>query len=494
MMTHTLRIASAVLLLSVLAFASGTTDKTIYTLEIDPERNVIEVSAELTLEDNRLYIAEIGASQIPKRWAAFVRDLQVRISNGQRVEVVESDEGWTVSAGKGERVSIDYAIALEHEKFEWPPGIDGAAYAREWGVFSVGRAFAVMNGENRTGIDISFDLPKDWRVSGSWRSTGENSFSADNNNDLTESMFFAGDYKSFRFQRDGFELEFAIGGPGVADQETEFSNLAKGVLEYYVTLMGGVPKPPPGSRLDKVLVVINKGDTTDGEVIGNHISMIMNPSGGLMSQTISRFLFAHEFFHLWNGKSFFPESFSEEWFKEGVSNFYTIKALRNTGAISEQELFEVMNGLFYQRYRQDDAFGKRSISEVSSGDEKHAHWGMVYGGGLFEGICRDVAIRKKSRGEQSLDDVIKGLFSDFGGSGSGYSRNDLTSRIEKLAPGSVEDLRERVYGAGTVPIDACLRDAGLDASISDGNLVIKRKADTPVGEEVLFDEMFGGRD
>ncbi|MCO6509611.1 MAG: hypothetical protein J5I65_02360 [Aridibacter famidurans] len=389
-------------------------------------------------------------------------------------------------------MKLSYVVDLKHEDHEWSAGIDGSSYVRDWGVFSVGRAFAVMNGRSDAGIRLRFEVPDGWRVSGSWRDIGAGEFAVSGNDDLSESMFFAGRHEEFKVRRGEFELLFAVGGPKASERKAELSKLANDVLNYYSGLFGGMPKAPPGASLDKILVVVNPGPSTDGEVIGNHISMILDTSGDPMGALFSRFIFAHEFFHLWNGKSFYPASTDEEWFKEGVSNYYTMKALRKAGVLTEEAMFGVMNGLFFQRYSNDEAYGKKAISEVSSGDDKHRHWGMIYGGGMFAGICRDVTIRKATAGGKSLDDVITGLFKDFGGSSEGYSRNELVSRIDKLSIGSERFLNDHVYGAGAVPIDVCLRDAGLDATITDGTLSVKRKANESPEEKARIAAMFGG--
>jgi len=489
-----LRIASAILLFCPALLASGNPGVSSYRISIEPEVRVLKVEAELTLENNELRIAEVGADQFANRWATFIKDLKVTGPAGQAIGVKElTGGGWQLDAGEGMNVTVSYTVVLDHEKHEWASGIDGAAYQRDWGVFSVGRAFAVMNGSSRKNIGIAFDLPKGWHVSGSWAEESPGVFRAADNNDLSESMFFAGTHKEFSIERDRFRLQFAIGGPGVIEQEEQFSALSEGVLDYYVMLMGGIPKPPPGVRLDKVLVVVSPGKSTDGEVIGTHISMILDTGGDPMGALISRFIFAHELFHLWNGKSIIPASTDEEWFKEGVSNYYTVKALRKAGIIDEAAMFGVLNGLFFQRYSSDPEYGKRSISDLSAGDKKHEHWGMIYGGGLFAGICEDVRIRKSSGNSKSLDDLIVGLFRRFGGSTNQYTREHLVPDGPLGKTIQSELLEKSVYGADPVPIDKCLREAGLNAEIIEGQLKISRKTNESVEERKMIDEMFGGR-
>ena len=145
-----------------------------------------------------------------------------------------------------------------------------------------------------------------------------------------------------------------------------------------------------------------------------------------MSKLISRFIFAHEFFHLWNGKSFRPYANDEaEWFKEGFTNYYTLKALHHVGFLTDESFLEVVNNLFYQRYKNDDGVGKISMT---NGEEKHDHWGLIYGGGMFVGIAQDMIIRKATNNQKSLDYLMRDLFKKYGDSKKEY---DLRKRFSK---------------------------------------------------------------
>jgi predicted metalloprotease with PDZ domain len=109
-----------------------------------------------------------------------------------------------------------------------------------------------------------------------------------------------------------------------------------------------------------------------------------------MSEHIARLIFAHEFFHLWNGKSFTPSGEDSEWFKEGFSNYYTLKALHRIGYLTDESYLELLAGFFYQRYESDSAVGQQPLTR---GDLKHEHWGLIYSGGMFVAIAQDLQIR-----------------------------------------------------------------------------------------------------
>jgi hypothetical protein len=127
-------------------------------------------------------------------------------------------------------------------------------------------------------------------------------------------------------------------------QEEVFVAVAGGVLDYYVELMGDVPRLQSRDKTGAPVVIINQAEQTDGEAIGNNISILLEPSGDQMSEHIARLIFAHEFFHLWNGKSFTPSGEDSEWFKEGFSNYYTLKALHRIGYLTDESYLELLAG------------------------------------------------------------------------------------------------------------------------------------------------------
>jgi len=335
-----------------------------------------------------------------------------------------------------------------------------------------------MNGAERKNIQINFQLPKTWHVTAPWTPVKgkRNTFRARNMVDFSESMLFAGTHQELSVKRDGFELLFALGGDEIIAQKAGFKKLAEGVLDYYIALMGGIPNPPPDSKFKRSVVIINPGIQVDGEVIGNHINMILDTTGDQQSQIMSKFIFAHEFFHLWNGKSIRVANTSEDWFKEGITSYYTLKALHHVGVLNDQSYFGILNNFFFARYVNDKGTGKLSMRDVASGFSKDQHWGLIYGGGMFVGICQDITIRKATNNRRSLDDLMRSFFKEYGGTDKTFTINELRRSLSKLSGKDQSDfLNQYVIGTKKVPIDKCLSEANLDAKIENNQLRIKIK-------------------
>ncbi len=471
-------------------------NKTFYRLTIDASSpRLLKVEANFVLQDNLLYMDEAGAEQFPKHWANFVQNVKIKDAEGNLLAVEElPDAQWKVKSPINQKITLSYEVVLKHDDYEWAGGIDGIAFARDWGVFYAGRTFLILNGRKRNNIEVAFHIPKNWRVTAPWEplKNKKNVFLAKNLADLSESIFFAGTHEEISFKRNNFELVFALGGEGIASQKDAYKNLSQGVLDYYINLMGRIPNPPPDNKFKKSIFIINAGKDVDGEVIGNHISLILDPNGDRQTQMLAKFIFAHEFFHLWNGKSINVASSGEEWFKEGVTNYYALQALHHTGAITEKDYFDMLNNLFYKRYSTDSGLGKSSMRDVAARAEKDKHWGLIYGGGLFVGICQDIAIRQKTANQKSLDNLMKNFFKEYGGTNKTYTTADVQKSLNALGEKDQADFfKQYVFGVERVPIEKCLSSAGLNVRIENGELRISKKASPDKLEEATLKGILG---
>lgn len=500
-MKFLIKLASAIIFVSItflfntsVSFAQNKdqTDNISYSIMIEKGNSKLaKVKVSFVPKDDVLYMSP-GGTQLPKRWATFVRNLKVADEKGNSVSVEElPDAKWKMNLPQKQRVILSYEIMLDHENYKWSGGIDGVAFAADWGVFYSGRTLLIFNGENRQNIKINFTLPESWKVTTPWKpeKNEKNSFRANNMSELANSLIFAGTHEELSFKRKDFELVFALGGDEVITQKEEFKNLAEGVLDYYIDLMGGIPNPPPDNKFKKAVVIINSSDTTDGEVIGNNISILVSKDGDKTSKLFSRFIFAHEFFHLWNGKSFVPATDETEWFKEGFTNYYTFKALHHVGFLTDESFLEVLNSLFYQRYKNDDGVGKISLTK---GEEKHYHWGLIYGGGMFVGIAQDLMIRKATNNRKSLDDLIKYLFKKYGGSNKEYNLREIQQKMSEVSGADQTGFfNDYIFGIKQLPITDYFEIAGLNAKVENGNLILTKKENATTLQKNILDGFFG---
>ncbi|WP_250432612.1 M61 family metallopeptidase [Hanstruepera flava] len=491
---HIVSLFIALMLFSIKSNAETIDSKqaTTYTITIHKSNpKLAQIEARFTLKDSLLYMGW-GASNLSNRWATFVHNLEVMDKQEQLLSVQALDDAqWKINAPIHTEIRLRYDVHLDHENYDWSSGIDAVAYTTDLGVFYTGRTLFVLNGEDRTNISVSFNIPKDWAVTNPWSESAENakSFMATNITDLVTALIFAGNHKEISLKRDDFELVFALGSTDIMNQETELKELAQGVLDYYIELMGGIPNPSPDNPLHKSVVVISSSEKTDGEALGNNVSVLIEKNGDDLSKTFSRFIFAHEFFHLWCGKSFSPASDDSEWFKEGFTNYYTLKALRHVNFLTDESYLDFLSSFFYKRYHNDEGVGRYAMAD---GEKKHDHWGLVYAGGMLVGMSQDLIIRNATNNEKSIDDLMRQLFEKYGGSNNTYTLQELQELYGELS-GTIptEFFNMYILGTNKIPIDEYLTLAGLDAKIENGQLIISKTDVTTPKQQNVLDGFFG---
>lgn len=443
--------------------------------------DLIRVTAHLPEAPSRLEMTEQGAHQLADGWAHFVSGITLRTEAGNPLPVVKSaPRSWDVDVpaeASRQPVVLTYAVRLAHDSVEWPGGIDGAALALPWGAYFTGRAVFVLPGAMDGPVHVRFRTSPGWSVLAPWPETDDGSaaeYVASTATALTEAYVFAGDFHRFTVDRGAYELAFALGGPSVVARENHFRALADSAFDYYIALMNGPPRTPSDEGAARILVIINEADVTDGEVIGSDINILLARNPDAFGRFFSTFGFVHELFHLWNGKSIRPAG-PDDWFTEGLTNYYALKALHQAGDLTDEQFFGLLGDMLYGRYVTDDGYGR--LSPRDAVEDKDGHWGLVYVGGMFAGLCLDAQIRLATGERRSLDDVMRAMFERFGGSTDEFGLEDVAVAVRQVGGFDPAPFLERhVEGAQPIPVARCLADFGLDARVSGDRLVIARPA------------------
>ncbi|GAB4511363.1 MAG: PDZ domain-containing protein [Allomuricauda sp.] len=458
-----------------------------YEISLDLDKpHLLQVQMKVQLKSAE-FLMSSGADHLPKGWATFIDDFTAEDAKGNPLAVKERKNGtWKIKEGENQWVDINYTYRLEHMNQQWSGGVDGVAYSTDWGNFYAGRTLFVFQDGQHGPVDLKFNIPPHWKITHPWVNVKGNEvlYRAKDVEDLSQSMFFIGTHEEMTFEREGFELVFALGGDEVISNRDSYGRLAEGVLDYYVKLFEGLPKPPANRNFKKSVVIINDADFTDGEVIGNNISILVTKGGDATSKMLANFIFAHEFFHLWNGKSFMPEDLKTEWFKEGFSNFYTLKALRQMNILDDESFFEILDSLFYQRYRNDDGLGDVAMVE---GDRKHDHWGLIYAGGLFTAISQDAIIRRNTENRHSVDDLMKEFYAAYSGTSKTYGLKEIKENLSRLSGQNQSSFFDKyIQGTEMIPLELYMAELALEPEIRDGGLIVHVPAEvSPMEAEMI---------
>src|SRR5579859_1357486 len=191
---------------------------------------------------------------------------------------------------------------------------------------------------------------------------------------------------------------------------------------------------------------------------------------------------AHEFFHAWNVKRIRPQNLEpvdyihgndtrDLWFSEGVTSTYGDLTLLRAGLISRQEFYRRL-GDEIQNLQERPARLWQSVEESGREAwlEKYPDYRRpersisYYNKGEILGFLLDLAILHSTDGKRSLDDVMRGLNTEFARRGRFFTETDLRAMIAGIAPnfaGLDKFFHDDVAGTAELDYNAYFGFAGL---------------------------------
>jgi predicted metalloprotease with PDZ domain len=200
---------------------------------------------------------------------------------------------------------------------------------------------------------------------------------------------------------------------------------------------------------------------------------------------------AHELLHFWNGLSFAPVDYHEEWFKEGATDYLTIATLARNGFIDENLLFKRLENV-PRRYLIARMAQGLGMSVRDSGKDKQPNRQLVYGGGSLAAMALDVEMRVRSQDRVGLPDLMKALYAQYPMPGKRYSLDDIARIAGELTQSDFKPfLANAVESTGYFDIRPTYKDIGLRMDSFVEEMFISREPGATAGQTARFEAIFG---
>ena len=445
-----------------------------YEVKIDAnERRVANVACVLTpktdsrgevtspLQTDRkpllLSMSHFGTDGMYDGYSRYLRDLTATDTDGEKIPVTEIGKTqWMVETENDLPVTLHYKVLLNHDEREWSFGRDEAPYVQEDCIFCPGYALFIVG--EVADIELCVDVPDDWHVSTPWNRIGNerHRFAIADHNDLMYAYLVLGTHAEKMAESEGAEVLLALGGHFKTSMD-EVQRTVKSLLHTYSGIFGGTPT-------ERMLFVANPCDIySGGGVSGHSISVLMDGTLDADNRRSWTPLVAHEICHIWNGKAI---NFSEQeyWFSEGFTEYASKISCVRLGIISEEDFLKDLERkceLYLSKQ------GELSIREA--GENKMPNRGLVYEGGSLIAAALDLQIRKHTQNQNSLDDVMKQMYREFGLTGNEYTMNDVIRIVSQIADADFEPFfKKYVSGTERLPLAAYFTNAGIDVKIAFG--------------------------
>jgi predicted metalloprotease with PDZ domain len=188
---------------------------------------------------------------------------------------------------------------------------------------------------------------------------------------------------------------------------------------------------------------------------------------------------SHEFFHLWNVKritsaAFVPLQYDQEarteslWWFEGVTSYYGDLFLLRSGVWSLSEYLHALEqGI--ERLQENPDRLQTSLAHSSWRVWQNGLGGpgiSYYNKGELVGLLLDLFIRKVTRNQKSLDDVIRYMYHRYTEDGRGMKDREFAVVLQQLTGKDFAPFFDRyVNGLVELPYKEILAFAGLDVEL-----------------------------
>ncbi len=449
----------------------------LYTISFaDPAGHLLDVNMRLLapVADQRIAMPSwIPGSYLLREFARHVVTLSAEQS-GRTIKAEKIDKAtWQLACTPGAPVTVTYRV------YAWDRSVRGCYFDSSRGFFNP--AAALLQDLSAPQAPCTLDLRppafaggQAWRCATSMTPTnidarGFGLYRAENYDELIDHPFECADFDEFTFEAGGVPHRFVISGKHRGDLERLKADSQK-ICQGHCDLFGDKVAP-----FDHYVFQLHVVDEGYGGLEHRASTALICPRNDLpavgdagISEGYRELLglISHEYFHAWNVKRIKPAAFTPYnttrenytrllWIFEGFTSYYDELMLKRVGLITEADYLKIIGRRLTSLLRAPGS-KLQSTAEASfdawikyyRADENAANSQFSYYlRGSFVALALDLTLRASDLAAsaasepRSLDDVMRGLWRDFGKTGigvpedpfaviSGYAGRDVSPLLD----------------------------------------------------------------
>jgi predicted metalloprotease with PDZ domain len=461
------------------------TAQSVYAENRKPAGNVqIDYTLEVGQPLSHLYDVHIAISGIRSAsvdvampaWTPGIYSIMDYARNVQRFEAASSSgtplrweqtdkQTWRVAKAVNENVIVSYQVY-------------SADLNDEMADLSPPATFMYVVGQKHVPVRIKYNVPANWQVYTGLERNGDH-FQATDYDVFADAPALIGEFKVLHFE-DAANVPYRVvfSNRWMDMTDSQVVDDLKDLADAATRVFGNAPY--------KEYTFLVKTTTAPAAVGIEHLnsSRITVGQDDFVNQSgYRRFLnnAAHHLIHTWNGKRIRPQAFAPLdytkesytrllWFVEGVTNYYgdllLVRSGLSTGPEFLSRLSLLVDALQHQPGRRlmtlEDASWNAWLRSDNSGNNS-----VSYGvKGEVVALLLDLEIRTRTRGQKSLDDVMRRLESDYSEKGIGMPEDGVERAMESVAGSSFAEFYDRVVrGKDELDYNRTLTAMGLRTDV-----------------------------
>jgi predicted metalloprotease with PDZ domain len=404
-----------------------------------------------------------------------VRAKQRRSGGGWEEAIVEKQAKnvWRINrADGGDTIEAEYSVhAFDYQ--------DTKSYLdASHGIINGASVFIYPVGMEHEPIAVKLVPYPSWKmVATGLEPTARWEYLAHTIDELIDSPIEVGNQQIHSFSIQGVEHQVSLYGDATIDTERFVNDIEK-IVKREIPIFGQVP-------YKRYVFIVNFTDVAVGGLEHLTSTVCFIPRLRLFPrEEYNRMLglISHEFFHTWNVKRLRPKglgpfNYSSEtytkslWIAEGITDYYDDLVLRRAGIYTVPEYLDafvtninVMKLHPGSRLQSAEESSFDAWIKHRKGDANAPNVTMsYYTQGAVIGWMLDLEIRKNTRGQMTLDNVMKRIYEDtYARDGRPYSDDEFEATAAEIGGGTIKGVFDsRVRGREAVNFDKYLGYVGL---------------------------------
>ncbi|MCL4747933.1 MAG: PDZ domain-containing protein [Burkholderiaceae bacterium] len=464
----------------------------------DPHAHLFEVELELDEPDpegQRFTLPVwIPGSYMVREFARNIVGIEAR-SAGRKVALTKLDKNTWLAA------RCTRALRLRYTVYAWDLSVRGAHLDASHGFFNGTSVFLCVSGQEDRACRVDIVRPRgksyrDWQVATTLERAGAKpwgfgTYSARDYDELIDHPVEMGRFTKVEFELRGVPHAIVLTGQHDADPERLAADLHR-VCDAQIRLFEPRTRKAPFDRYLFLTTVV--GDGYGGLEHRASTALVCArddlpyPAMQRMSDGYRKFLglASHEYFHSWLVKrikpqAFTPYAFDREnytrllWIFEGFTSYYDDLMLVRSGAISVEDYLKLLGSTASQVLRGAGRL-RQSVAESSFDawikyyrQDENSPNAIVsyYAKGALVALCIDQAIRERSAGKSSLDDVLRLMWRRHGRDDAprpqGLPEDGFAALVRDASGVSLDrEIADWAYGTSELPLAKALSRVAIE--------------------------------
>src|SRR6185369_13365038 len=353
--------------------------------------------------------------------------------------------------------------------------LNQAKITKDFAFFTGTELFLQAEGHREEPATVHFQIPSGWKIISALKETNDPmTFTAADYDTLVDAPTEMGNFDVTPFEVEGKPHFFVASPAGVfnAEKSRQFVDMMAKIVKADSAIFGGLP-------YEKYLMFyfFTSPESNAGGAL-EHLNSFVSFARGANAANPKRLMgtAAHEYFHLWNVKrirpaEMWPYDYSREnetpllWVSEGFTSYYSVVAQYRAGLMTLEEFLQ-QAAETAARIENNEARNYISPANASTStwvgyDTPVAFDISYYTQGENLAALFDLSILNDTDGKESLDDVMRTLFSEFYRRGRGFTTDDMIGIINRLTKKDYHDFYSRyVFGTEAPDYDRIFGYAG----------------------------------